>query len=290
MYPKTFFNLFPVFPRNNKVFVAMDFSSRFDSRWKNVIIPGVRSVEIKGFPLEPYRADVRHVSDSILTEILEGVTNARLFLADVTTIAYADDKPVRNANVMYEIGLAHAVPLPEEVILFRSDDDRLLFDVANVRINSYNPDVDQDTACRLVSQIIVEALNEIKLKRHFAVKKAAESLDFVSWMVLSEATAVDGIDPPVMRTMGQALENAARQSAIARLLDMGALATSYVSLTPEIIEAQSDKTADSVLKYRITPFGESILRHAADEMGMFSAEMQPLLEKQFAESEKSEEE
>ena len=63
---------------------------------------------------------------------MDGITSSRLFLADVTSIGKRDDVPIRNGNVMYEIGLAHAVRLPEEVLLFRSDSDRLLFDLANV--------------------------------------------------------------------------------------------------------------------------------------------------------------
>lgn len=278
MYPNTFFNLFPAFPRDFKVFVAMSFDPRFDSRWKNVIAPAVRNVQMNEFPLEPYRVDVRHISDSILTEILKGITNSLLFLADVTTIDYADEMPVRNANVMYEVGLAHAIRLPEEVILLRSDKDRLLFDVANVRVNYYSPDDDPDAARKLVSEIIVEALSEIELKKHLAVKRAAESLDFVSWMVLTEAAANDGIEPPLTQTMRQALANVAKQTAIARLLDMGALTTSYLALTPEFVAAQTDKPAHSMLKYRSTPFGEAILRHAGDKMRISSPEVRSLIE------------
>jgi hypothetical protein len=278
MYPNTFFSLFPAFPRDYRVFVAISFDPRFDSRWENVIAPAVRNIQVNEFPLEPYRVDARRVSDSILTEILEGVTNSLLFLADVTTIAHVDEMPVRNANVMYEVGLAHAIRLPEEVILFRSDKDRLLFDVANVRVNHYSPDDDPDTARELVGETIVEALNEIELKKQLAVKRAAESLDFVSWEVLAEVAASDGIEPPVARNAAQFIVNAPRQTAIARLLDMGALTTSYLTMTPEFIAALTDIPAHSMLKYRSTPFGEAILKHALDQMGILSPEVRPLLE------------
>jgi hypothetical protein len=286
MYPNTFFNLFPAFPRDFKVFVAMSFDPRFDSRWKNVIAPAVRNVQVNEFPLEPYRVDVRRVSDSILTEILEGITNSLLFFADVTTIAHVDEMPFRNANVMYEVGLAHAIRLPEEVILFRSDKDRLLFDVANVRVNDYSPDDDPHAARELVSEIMMEALNEIELKKHLAVKRAAESLDFVSWVMLSEAVSGDGIEPPVAQNMAQFLANAPRQTAIARLLDMGALTTSYLTLTPEAVIALTDKPASSMLKYRITPFGEAVLRYAGDEMGISSPEVRSAMEQLLGEEER----
>lgn len=187
---------------------------------------------------------------------------------------------------MYEVGIAHAIRLPEEVILFRSDKDRLLFDVANVRVNDYSPDDDPHAARELVSEIIMEALNEIELKKHLAVKKAAESLDFESWWVLSEAAAGDGIEPPVTQSLGQLVVNAAKQTAIARLLDMGALTTSYLTLTPEIISAQTDKPAHSMLKYRSTPFGKAILRHAGDKMDISSPEVRSLIEQLLGEEER----
>ena len=281
MYPNTFFNLFPAFPRDHRVFVAMSFDPQFNSRWENVIAPAVKNLQVNEFPLEPHRVDVRRISDSILTEILEGITNSLLFLADVTTIAHVNEKPVRNANVMYEVGLAHATRLPEEVILLKSDKDPLLFDIANVRVNDYSPDDNPDQARERVSRLIIEALKEIDLKKHLAVRRATESLDFISYSVLAQAAVNDGIEPPALN-----LANSAKRMAIARLLDMGALTTSYLTLTPETVIALADKPASSILKYRITPFGEAILRYASDEMGTFSPEVRPLLERLLEEEER----
>ena len=41
MYPASFFGLFPPFPRDDRVFLAMSFDSRFDRRWNEVIAPAV---------------------------------------------------------------------------------------------------------------------------------------------------------------------------------------------------------------------------------------------------------
>ena len=51
MYPAIFFGLFPPFPRDERAFVAMSFDPRFDARWKNVIVPAVRSVHVNDTPL-----------------------------------------------------------------------------------------------------------------------------------------------------------------------------------------------------------------------------------------------
>jgi len=146
MYPSHFFGLFPPFPREDKVFVAMSFDPRFDQRWSEVIAPAVRRVLWNDKALEPLRVDSRKVSDSILTEILDGISKSRLILADITTIGKLNDTSIRNGNVMYEVGIAHAVRLPEEVLLFRSDGDTLLFDTSNIRVNKYQPEISPDEA------------------------------------------------------------------------------------------------------------------------------------------------
>ena len=72
MFPRNYFGLFPPFPRENKVFVAMSFDDQFQSRWENVISPAIRNVSVNNTPLEPHRIDTRRIGDSILTEILGG--------------------------------------------------------------------------------------------------------------------------------------------------------------------------------------------------------------------------
>ncbi len=149
MYPAQFFGLFPSFPQENKVFVAMGFDKQFQSRWEQVIKPSI--VEIG---LEPYRVDPSRISDSILTEILSGIGKSRLIFADVSV----DSKGVRNGNVMYEVGIAHAMRQPQEVVLFRSDKEKLLFDIANIRVNTYDPDGDPKGAGRSVKGALSETL------------------------------------------------------------------------------------------------------------------------------------
>lgn len=281
MYPANYFGLFPPFPRENTVFVAMSFDPRFDARWSKVIVPGIRSVQVNGKSLEPVRVDVRRISESILTEILSGIANCRLFLADVTTIAHAEGRPVRNGNVMYEVGIAHAVRLPEEVLLFRSDDDVLLFDVANVRVNPYAPHEKPEEAKSLISDTIIAALRELDLRRHIAVRRAAESLDFPSWWLLAEAQSEKGIRHPEMRTMGQALGNASRVAAISRLLELGAIRTMYLGLTPEKFKEIKDSPDTPILTYECTEFGKAVFAEGIRRMGISSPEMMVVLEKEF---------
>jgi len=39
-----------------------------------------------------------------------------------------------------------------------------------------------------------------------------------------------------------------------------------------------DGPTDKLMKYRITPFGEAVLRCCAEQMGVLSPEMQPVFE------------
>jgi hypothetical protein len=278
MFPRNYFGLFPPFPREDKVFVAMSFDGTFQPRWEKVIGPAIRSVMVNNKPLEPRRVDARRIGDSILTKILGDITNDRLIFADVTTMGYADGRPVRNGNVMYEIGLAHSVRLPEEVLIFRSDSDPLLFDVANVRVNSYVPDVEPDKARSQVAEAIVEALNELDLRRNLAVQSAAQSLDFTAFCVLSLAKRNSGVRHFQMKTMGQALGNAAGNAAISRLLQLGALETDYARATPDLLN-QPEPSAQELMLYKLTSFGESIFRCAITAMLGTSSNVEALLAK-----------
>lgn len=180
MYPHTYLNIWPAFPRNNKVFVAMSFDPAFERRWIDIIQPAIRRVEINGTRLESHRVDTRVISNSILTEILDGVSNDRLIFADISTIANANGRAVRNGNVMYELGLAHAVRQPEEVLIFRSDADALLFDLSNIRINDYDPERTEEATEQLVAAIL-ESGRETELRKSLAVRKAASALDSTQW-------------------------------------------------------------------------------------------------------------
>jgi len=245
----------------------------FDERWKNVIDPAIRGVERNNVPLEPQRVDIRQVSDSILTEILTGISRSLVVFADVTSLGEFENRPVRNSNVMYEVGLAHAIRMPEEVILFRSDNEELLFDIANVRVNSYDPDGDPENALRKVGTTIVEAIKEIDLKKNLSVKAAAESLDHTCLEILLSSVAKGGVYPPQMKTVGQALANVRHLLAISRLLELGALKTNYFLITPGLFADLKDQPIEKIMKYELTQFGNVLIEHIASEMGVLSPKL-----------------
>lgn len=266
MYPAHFFGLFPPFPRDHSVFVAMSFDPRFQRRWEDVIAPAIQAVSINDAPLKPVRVDARVVGDSILTENLSGIGRARLIFADLTSIGTLDARPVRNGNVLYEVGLAHAVRLPEEVLLFRSDGETLLFDTAHVRVNTYAPDEDVPGAKRKVSEAILSALNEVDLRRNLAVQATADALDAPSLKVLVQCQTDGQVPHPPMKTMGQALSAVATGNAIQRLLSLGLLRVRYKSFAASEIESLGDADWGEMMPYERTPFGDAVFFEAGRRM------------------------
>jgi hypothetical protein len=266
LYPAHYANLFPPFPRNNKVFVAMSFAKEFEHRWEKVIKPGIARVRKNNVPLEAHRVDIRVVGDSILTEILDGITTARLILADVTTLHTLNGTSCRNSNVMYEVGIAHALRLPEEVLLFRSDNDRLLFDLSNVRINSYDPGRDEAGARDKIANGVINALKEVDHRKSLFVQRAAEMIDGLCVDLLILASENNGIlEQPRNNNIADSISNLRYQSAFERMLELGILSFENFKLTEELLNAGPNTPTPYV--YRVTPFGDSVMELLMSKIG-----------------------
>ncbi len=75
-------------------FVMMPFGSWFDRYYQEIYVPA-----IKDAGLDPVRADELFSTGSVVEQIWDQVTKAKVLMADLTG---------KNANVFYELGLAHA--------------------------------------------------------------------------------------------------------------------------------------------------------------------------------------
>jgi hypothetical protein len=276
VYPHSYFSLIPPFPRTIRAFVAMSFDSRFDARWEQVLRPALSNLVHGGVPLDPFRVDLSRVSDAILTEILEAIANSHVIVADITALGEIADRPIRSANVLYEVGLAHALRPPEEVVLFRSDKQKLDFDVAGVRVHDYDPDGDPATARTKVSETVVASLQALDARRRATVRAAGGRLTLSAAFLLLEAMKNDKVRHPANRTMREAVGGMERSRAIGLLLELGALRASLIELTPEILQAPE---ADlPMLEYVLTPFGMALVSHIASEMGALKPEMKAYIE------------
>jgi hypothetical protein len=264
MFPGHLFDLFPPFPRDNRVLVAMSFDQLLEPRWRDVIEPGVKDAG-----LEAYRVNASKISDSIVTDIVKGVASARLVLADISTVGV-----VRNANVLYEVGLAHAVRQPQEVLLFRSDSERLLFDLSTVRVNAYDPDRDPVQARRTVAEAVSVALKEVEVQKSLAVDRAVKSLDAASLVVLGLANA-GGMKYPEVTTVGEMMGTLLDVQALNRLLAAGLVQVEYLG-GPIEWPITVDKLAREKMLYRSSPLGAATLREVGDRLVHKEGETAPL--------------
>jgi len=103
-------------------FVMMPFGSWFDKYYQDIYVPAIREA---GF--EPVRADELFSSGSVVEQVWEQITKARVLLADLTD---------RNPNVFYELGLAHAAKKP--VIFAAPKVEDVPFDLRHLRVIIYD--------------------------------------------------------------------------------------------------------------------------------------------------------
>jgi len=140
-----------------------------------VFRPAIESVWVDGTPLHAVRVDESKSGDSIISEIIRGIAQSILVLADVSVVSGAGQgkKAFRNGNVMYELGLAHAVKSPEKVLVVRDDCDDFLLDVTMIphrTIDFSTP----DSAKREVAELVADRIRghdriaDIKLRNFIA--------------------------------------------------------------------------------------------------------------------------
>lgn len=118
-----------------KAFVLMPFTPALDSVYEHLIVPPLEDV---GFSVT--RADLSINQQQILKDIINSLAEADLVVADVSGL---------NGNVMYELGLAHAMGL--RTIMITDDIEELPFDLRSYRANEYSTHFSE--APRLISRL-----------------------------------------------------------------------------------------------------------------------------------------
>lgn len=103
-------------------FVMMPFGGWFDRYYQEIY-----SKAIKDAGFEPVRGDEIFTTGSVVEQIWEQVTKSKVLLADLTD---------KNANVFYELGLAHAAGKP--VVLTSNRLDDVPFDLRHLRVIIYD--------------------------------------------------------------------------------------------------------------------------------------------------------
>jgi hypothetical protein len=127
----------------DKCFVISPFGGWNDDYYTEIFQPS-----IKAAGLEPARADDLFRSSNIVHDIWHLVSSARVLLADLTG---------KNANVFYELGLAHAAQKP--VLLLTQTLDDIPFDLQALRVITY--DVEHPEWGKVLINNIKQGLKEM---------------------------------------------------------------------------------------------------------------------------------
>ncbi len=167
----------------------MSFEQRFTERFDNIIKPAIENELIAGVQLSAFKVDNSQTGDSILTDIADGIVHSALFLADVSVIdegRYAE-QPIRNGNVMYEVGLALASRQPSEVLLIRDDAKKFLFDVSTIPHITIDF-TDHDTAAKTIRLALSDRITETNKIYDARVSIAMKGLTPLELQVLESLT------------------------------------------------------------------------------------------------------
>jgi hypothetical protein len=127
-------------------FVMMPFAAPVGGYFNSVYEPAIRKAG-----LTPIRADADIFgTGKIIDQIWSGIRNARVLVAELTG---------RNPNVLYELGLAHALRVP--VVLVSSNEEDVPFDVRHVRVIYYDV-MDPFWGNKLIDKVAENILSALK--------------------------------------------------------------------------------------------------------------------------------
>ena len=119
-----------------KAFVVMPFDKEFDG-----IYEGIEGcLTDRNFGVD--RADTQQTSRSIIKNVVVPLATFDLVIADLTGL---------NANVMYELGIAHALDKP--VILIAQSRENLPFDLDKYEVMEYSPKLGRKEFGRFVEEL-----------------------------------------------------------------------------------------------------------------------------------------
>lgn len=108
-------------------FVMMPFANPIGGYYDSIYKPAIEKAKLKAD-----RADADlYGTGKIIDQIWKGITSARVLMAELTN---------RNANVLYELGLAHALHKPVILVCSKANEEDVPFDLRHVRVIYYDKD------------------------------------------------------------------------------------------------------------------------------------------------------
>lgn len=238
----------------------MSFDEVYRKRYSDIIEPAIHRVAVDGPLLTAFRVDNSKTGDSILTDIVDGIAHSRLILADLSTVGKdaTSGLPYRNGNVLYEVGVALACRLPEEVLLLRDDRDRFLFDVSTIPHLTIDF-TDRETAVKVIGEALQDRIKAQAFARDARVKMAVAGLTETEINVLLQM-ADDSTETVRGWTPGGTVLST-YEHALSRLLDKG-----VIEVLGRFVQGHP--------AYRLTPLGRTVAAHAKTGLPTFTTNKQ----------------
>jgi hypothetical protein len=218
MYPRDFLDSYWRFGVRDSAFIAMPFHSEFSSIWHDALRPAIEQ-DLRP-ALVAKRVDASILSGSIIMEILDGIAHSRVVVADISIAQEGRWKGQRNGNVMYEVGIAHACRQSTEVLLLRSDSEDINFDLAGIRVHSYDRSDVAATRERF-ARLIADTLVQIDHTKGLQVQKAVDALDADALKFIKSWGGSPEFHGPEPGNMGEVLLSITKAAALSRLQTLG---------------------------------------------------------------------
>ena len=170
MYPKAFFSSRRQSEEPGTVFVLIPFAPEFSPVFEAIR----RTVEGAALQMKCIRADDLYSVEPIMESILRGIARAEVVVADVTN---------RNANVFYELGIAHTVK-DRCVVLTQSLAD-VPFDLRQLRCIEYQNTI---LGATKLTEALASAIGQLRSHAHPPDSDiaAGDARNFVSYFSQQE--------------------------------------------------------------------------------------------------------
>lgn len=132
------------------VFMLMPFREPYNSIYQTIIRPVIGSLN-----LTIRRGDeFSSVNNVVINDVWAAINGCKLVLADITEV---------NANVFYELGIAHTLGKPTLLLTQATDADAVPFDVRHLRYTRYTNTIEGgEVLAKDLQQAIIWILNDIQ--------------------------------------------------------------------------------------------------------------------------------
>jgi hypothetical protein len=221
-------------------YVLMPFGDDFDDVFSGLIKPA-----LEGAGFEVSRADLSLNQRQILKDIIDGISSADLIVADLSGL---------NANVMYELGLSHA--MGRRVIMITRSIDELPFDLQAYRANEYS--VHFAEAPALIARINEIAVSVTEGNGDFSNPVQDFAPDFLGKQEQVSASPARSADSANATDLGNDSGDAVSEVPSLGLLDYVVMLNEAAAEVVTVTEAISGATESVGLK--IEARGEQITR------------------------------